>query len=301
MASVMRKFLLLAPLIVIAACKSSSGEVKPDEGEVSPAEQNPSNQGPAAEGEAGDRIRGGPQLHGMEGAPNLQKFEPEAAANLKKGDEALGDHNYDDAQKYFEYVRTRFPFEDSAKVAELKLADTEFARENWLDARDRYTNFVRAHPTHPMADYAAYRAALTHFKDGPTDLFILPPPYEKDLTEVAATLNDMRDFVRNYPDSKYLPQAHKAILACQELLAKHEMYVADFYAKRDHWAGSAGRLEALVTRYPQSSLAKDALVKLHDAYVHLKRPEDAKSALQRLIEAFPQSSEAKEAKKSLGS
>lgn len=298
MAQVMRKLLLLS-LVALAACKSS-GEVKPDEGDQTPS-TSPSAGSLDEEGTGTDRVRSGPQLHGMEGRPDLEKYGPDAARNLKKGDDALADHNYDDAQKFYEYVRTHYPFQEAAKVAELKLADVEYARENWLDARDRYTNFVRAHPAHPMVDYAAYRAALTHFKDGPSDLIVLPPAYEKDLTEVEGALGDMRDFVRNYPDSKYLPQARKVILACEKLLAEHEMYVADFYAKRDHWAGTAGRLEALVTRYPDSPLAIDALVKLHDAYLHLKRPDDAKGALRRLIEAYPQSSEAQKAKKMLGS
>jgi outer membrane protein assembly factor BamD len=297
MALVMRKLLILVPLIALAACKSSN-EIKPDEGQTGSSEGTETGEGT---GTQTDRLRGGPQLHGMEGRPDLEKFAPDAVENLKKGDDALADHNYDDAQKYFEYVRTHYPFQEAAKVAELRLADVEFARESWLDARDRYTNFVRAHPAHPMTDYAAYRAALTHYKDGPSSLIVLPPAFEKDLTEVQAALSDMRDFVRNFPDSKYLPQAHKVIQDCSQLLAEHEMYVADFYAKRDHWAGTALRLEELVKSYPDSNLTKDALVKLHEAYVHLNRPEDAKGALRRLIQAFPQSSEAEKAKKTLGS
>jgi outer membrane protein assembly factor BamD len=50
-----------------------------------------------------------------------------------------------------------------------------FERELWTEAADRYSGFVKLHPTHAKVDYAAYRAALSHYRDIPSDWFMLPP------------------------------------------------------------------------------------------------------------------------------
>src|SRR5688500_10909580 len=88
-------------------------------------------------------------------------FASDADTNLKAGREALESKNYVEAEKFFEYVRAKYPYLEVANEAELLLADLDFDREQWADARDRYQAFVKAHPTHAKVDDAAYRAALT--------------------------------------------------------------------------------------------------------------------------------------------
>src|SRR4051794_31448472 len=100
------------------------------------------------------------------GEPN---YTSDADSNFARGMDALQSRNYLEAIKYFEHVRSNYPFLELAKEAELRLADAEFERERYLEARDAYLNFVKLHPTHPKVDYAAYRAALTHYKDIPSD------------------------------------------------------------------------------------------------------------------------------------
>jgi len=87
-------------------------------------------------------------------------YASEASTNLKRGDEALDGSQYQLAEKYFEYVKTKFPFLEASRQAELRLADVSFERELWTEAADRYTAFVKLHPTYSKVDYAAYRAAV---------------------------------------------------------------------------------------------------------------------------------------------
>lgn len=291
-------------LLGLAACSTSSSQAKHDTTEQpqgsEPAQASPSSSGAEGAHAAGDHLRSGPELRGFEGKPEAG-FAADARANLKHGDEALSDHNFDEATKYFEYVRTHYPFQDASRVAELRLGDTDFEKGEWEAARDRYQNFVKAHPSNPQADYASYRAALTYYNDAPSHFFLLPPAYEKDLTPVENALKSMTSFVHDWPQSKYLPEAQKVIVSCEKLLAEHEMYVSDFYAKRDHFAGAANRLEVLVKSYDASGLVDDALFKLHDLYLKLKQPEKAKDALRRIVERAPESSAAKKAQQMLGS
>ncbi len=225
----------------------------------------------------------------------------DAQASLEKGNEALRSKNYPDAEKYFEYVKDKYPFLDAAKEAELRLGDLDYDRDRMTEARDRYNNFVKLHPTHPRVDYAAFRAALTHYKDMPSDFFVLPPSREKDQVEVRAAYKAMTDFVRSYPSSPQLPEAKKIVDQTRRRLAEHELYVADFYEKRGRWGAVAGRLETIVAQYSGVGFDEKALFRLHDVYTKLKDPTRAQDALRRIISKFPNTPAASRAQQMLGS
>jgi outer membrane protein assembly factor BamD len=227
-------------------------------------------------------------------------YAGDAALNMKLGNEALASKQYNVAEKYFEYVKTKYPFLDAAREAELRLADVSFDRENWTEARDRYIVFVKLHPTYFRVDYASYRAALTYYRDMPSQLFFLPPGAEKDQTQVKGAFDSLDNFVKTYPDSTFVPEAKKFEEEARQRLAKHELYVADFYEKRGHLAGAVGRLEVVVTKYPGPDEA-NLLFRLHDLYLKLSDPVRAKGALERIVTRLPGTPAAQRAQKMLGS
>ena len=229
------------------------------------------------------------------------EFASDAQANLDKGNDALRTKSYLEAEKYFEFVKTKYPFLDAAKEAEIRLADTDFDRERFTEARDRYQNFVKLHPTHPKVDYAAFRAALTHYKDMPSDFFILPPSKEKDQVQVRAANKAMADFVRSYPSSTYYPEAKKILDDTRRRLAEHEIYVAEFYAKRDKWLAVARRLETVVDQYSGLGYDEKVLFQLHDVYGKLNDKSRAEDALRKIISRFPGTPAASRAQQMLGS
>jgi outer membrane protein assembly factor BamD len=226
-------------------------------------------------------------------------YASEASTNLKRGDEALESSQYQLAEKYYEYVKTKFPFLEAAKQAELRLGDVSFERQLWTEAADRYTAFIKLHPTHPKVDYAAFRAAMAHYQDMPGDWFLIPPSSEKDQTQVRAAYTSLNEFVKLYPDSQYAPEAKKDLAEVRKRLAEHEIYVADFYEKRDRWAAAVNRLETVASDYPGYDDER-VLFRLHDLYNRLKDPGKAKDALQRVIVRMPGTPAAERAKSMLG-
>ncbi len=244
-------------------------------------------------------------LAGCKTFGDAQTAEPDYAndadTNLRLGVEALDSRNYLEAEKYFEYVKSKYPFLEAAKEAELKLGDTDFDRERYVEARDRYLSFIKLHPSHPKVDYAAYRAAFTHYKEIPSDFFILPPSREKDQVEVRATLKSMQDFMRQYPKSQYLAEAQKYGDEAKKRLAEHELYVAAFYARRDRWPAVVGRLNNVVKNYPGVGFDERALFGLHEAYLKLSDQARAQETLRTIISRLPGTDAAARAQKLLGS
>jgi outer membrane protein assembly factor BamD len=229
------------------------------------------------------------------------KYAADADTNLEKGNAALNNKSYIEAQRYFDFVKSKYPYLEVAKTAELRLADTDFEREKYIEARDRYTNFVKLHPTHPKVDYAAYRAALTHYKEMPSDFFLLPPSDEKDQGALKAASVSLNDFIRSYPGSEWQAEAKKTLSDVRKRLAAHELYVASFYQKRNRWPAVINRLNTVAHDYPDLGLDEKVYFGLFDAYSKLADQDKAKEALRTLIAKAPSSDGAKRAQSMLSS
>ncbi|MFN0062096.1 MAG: outer membrane protein assembly factor BamD [Myxococcaceae bacterium] len=226
-------------------------------------------------------------------------YASEADENVRRGQAALASRSFPQARKYFEHVRAKHPFLDAAIEAELGLADADFGNDQFAEARERYTAFVKLHPSHSKVPYAAYRAALTFYKELPSDFFILPPSYEKEQTEVKGAERAFDAFVRDYPKSEYLAEIKTLAIEVRLRLARHELYAADFYDLRGKLPAVAGRLQTLVDKYPGTVLEPSALLRLANVYERLEKREQAKGALQRLVDLHAGTSEAQRARELL--
>ena len=229
------------------------------------------------------------------------RFGKSAEEDYQLGMEELRVHTYPEATRYFERVRTKYPFSQYAALSELRLADIKFDQDRNIEAADAYQQFVKLHPNHDQADYAAYRAGLSYWKETPGEFFLFPAAYEKDATQAKDAVKSLTAFVEKYPQSKYEPDAEKVLAQARQRLADHEWYVAEFYAKRGHKAGAAGRLEALVRDYPTSPRAPAALYWLAETYLELDEKFRAQQALQQLIAKHPQDPRRAQAEKLLAS
>ncbi len=211
-------------------------------------------------------------------------YAKDAKGNYQKGKEALDGHDYQEASQYFLYTKNKFPYSHYAPLAELALADANFEEEKYTEAIDAYKNFIKDHPTNPEVDYAAYRIGLAHYKDIPSDFVLVPASYEKDQDEIEKAQISIKDFLASYPDSKWVPDAKKLLVDTRSRLARHELYVGEYYEKHGHPKAAAWRYEALAKNYPDTPLAAEARRRAERIYAklspdtrHLESPSPAAS------------------------
>jgi outer membrane protein assembly factor BamD len=220
-----------------------------------------------------------------------------AKQNYDKGLAELKDENYQEATRYFSFVRQKFPFSKYAVLAELALADTQYDRGNYQEAIDAYKNFIRLHPTHEKVEdgYVAYRICECYVKEMPDDFFLLPPAYEKDQTAVRDALRELADFLDKYPDSKYIEPARKSRREVLARLIEHEVYVARFYLDRDHPESAILRLEGALKRYPDSGREPELLLALGETHLQMGNPLRAKEAFAKIVSDYSTTYQAKRA------
>lgn len=215
------------------------------------------------------------------------KYGKTAEENYGAGLEEMKTESWSEANKFFEHVRTKYPFSKYAPLAELRLADIKVSQDRLLEAAEAYASFVKMHPSHEEADYAAFREAESLFKDAPTDFLLFPPAHERELKSLRDAAVKLEALPRRWPQSKHREAAEKLLAQARAQLAEHEWYAAEFYAKRGRWAGAAGRYEALVKTYPGSKREVEALLRMADAWEKLDDKFRARQALQQLIANHP--------------
>lgn len=220
-----------------------------------------------------------------------------AKQNYEKGITELKDENYPEAQKYFQFVRSKFPFSKYAVLAELAIADTQFERGSYTEAVDSYKQFIRLHPTHEKVTdgYAAFRVGECAYKDMPDDVWLLPPSYEKDQSAVGDALRELDDFIKKYPDSPYVKEAQPLRREALKRLVDHEVYVARFYLDRDHPKAAAMRIEGAIRRYPGSGREAELLLALGETYLHMGDPARARDTFERVVTEYHAAEQARRA------
>jgi outer membrane protein assembly factor BamD len=212
--------------------------------------------------------------------------------------------DYDDrdcvsAQPKFEDVRKKFPYSRYAVDAELRVADCQFMQETFAEAAISYEQFVSLHPTHEQADYAAYRRCESFVEQIPTDVFIMPSPYQRDQAATRDARTALSAFITRYPKSKWQSKAAELLKRVVDALVQHEMYVAEFYLDADDRNAAAVRLEQIRANFAESSMVPGAMFLQAMTYLKLDRKQDAKQVLQDIVTYYPTHYESRRAEEYL--
>jgi outer membrane protein assembly factor BamD len=233
-------------------------------------------------------------------AGNL-KTAPTPEENYERGMVELKDKNYPEALRFFEYVKSKYPFSDVSARCDLRIADIKLVQEQYAEAATAYAGFQKDHPTSEDVDYAKYRQAIALWKGSPDDFALFPPAYEKDQRDAEKAAQLARELVEKTPPSPLKEDAAKLLQEADTRLSQREWYVAEYYFKNGKWPGAAGRYQGLVRDYPASPHVPEALLKLARSYANADRKFQARQALQQLIAQHPDARERPEAEKLLES
>jgi outer membrane protein assembly factor BamD len=225
-------------------------------------------------------------------------YSVSAQKNYERGLERLGDKQWAAAAKYFGFIKSRFPYSKFAVLAELRIADAQFGAELYLEAVDSYKMFVKFHPTHEMVvnGYASLRIAEAYYQMLPGDFWLLPPSYEKDQSSVEDAEEELRNFLKKYPDSSFRKRADTLLKKVGKRLADHEWYVATYYWDKNKPMATVLRLRRLLDRHRGVGYDVDALWLLGRAYVKVGMPDRARETWTELMTKHPESGKAAEAK-----
>lgn len=189
--------------------------------------------------------------------------------------------DYNEAIDKFKQVIEGHPLNQFVIDAQLLLADTYYASEQYSDAASYYAVFVTLHPGHPKAPYALFQKGMSYLKD------VLS--IDRDLTTTQNALLSFSDVISIYPESIYADKAKELVSPLKRRLAEREFYVGNFYFKDKKYKGALLRFAEVLKKYPDAGLSDKMLYYIGKTYIGLGERDLAKDTFSTLITEFPNS------------
>lgn len=185
-------------------------------------------------------------------------------ALMADAEDDIDSSRYIIAIEKLQLVKNKHPYSKQAIDAALRLGDVYYMQENFAEAAATYEAFADLHPKHEKIPYALYRVALSHFSDAP-DLIA------RDLSALKRAEEAFKYFLEKFPASEFSPDAKAKLAEARKKLAEKELYIANFYYKREMWEAAKGRFQKILSDYPDCPYIEEAESKLKQ--IETKEPK----------------------------
>ena len=203
----------------------------------------------------------------------------------QEGSTFLANADIPSAVNVFGTLEARFPYSQQS-ILDLAFAYYDFGQKD--EAIAECDRFIDLYPNHPNLDYAFYLRALSNLeKEQPFFQEILGQDISKyDVTRLKDAYNDFLLITNRFKGSKFAKDASNRLIFLRDNMAKHEVYVANYYLKRGAYLASSERSKYMLEKYPGAPATKDALIILIESYNNLEMIDLAKSTADVLTENF---------------
>ncbi len=201
----------------------------------------------------------------------------------------LRNGNYELAVQSLQLLESRFPFGRYAEQAQLELIYAHYnnyEHEASIEAADR---FIRLHPQHPNVDYAFYMKGLASYTvdQGILDRFLPSDKTQRDASFARESFSEFAQLLARYPDSPYATDAKARMVHLRNLLARHEINVANYYFKRGAYLAATNRGRYVVENFQHTPAVADGLAIMVQGYHLLGLDELAQDSLDVLALNYP--------------
>jgi outer membrane protein assembly factor BamD len=204
------------------------------------------------------------------------------------GERDLDRARYEAARDAFRKIVERHPDSNLVPQARFLVGETYYRDKEYEKAAKEFEAFMNLYPGHAIADLAQYRLAQSFYDDRPS--------LERDQAATAKAMAEFQKLIKQYPESRYAPDAIVKIEACRLRLAQKELWVADYYERQGNWQAAIQRYDVILKEYARTSAAPQALFQKAEALLRLQRPDEADGAFRLLVDEYPRSEWARRAR-----
>ena len=175
------------------------------------------------------------------------------------------------------------------RLAEVRfyLAECHRDQGDRLEAARQFRRVADEFPQHELA-----ADALLHAGDANRDLWRNP---ELDPTYGDAANALYRELLIRYPNSEAAGTARERIAGLNEMFAEKEFKTGRFYMRLDAFDSAIIYFKAVVERYPRTSYAPRALMRLVEAYREIGYVEERREICNHLHQYYPDTPDLAEA------
>ncbi|MGW8302407.1 MAG: outer membrane protein assembly factor BamD [Desulfobacterales bacterium] len=168
-----------------------------------------------------------------------------------EGMDAYENGKYSKAIEKFQKLKDYYPFSKYAILAELKIADAHYQREEYEEAVFAYENFEQLHPRNEAIPYVIYQIGRCYYDQIGTP--------DRDQTSAQKALEAFQRLVKQFPKDQYSTRAAEHIKTAQKSLAGHAYVVGVFYYNTKHYKAALNRFMTIISDYPDVGYHQKAL------------------------------------------
>ena len=201
----------------------------------------------------------------------------------------LKSESYSTAIMSLEALESRFPFGRYAEQAQAELIYAYYMNSQFEASQSAAERFINLHPRHSHTGYAYYMKGLAAFTDdsGLFSRYFQSDLEKREVVMAQTSFDELSEFISRYPQSNYVSHAKQRMIYLKNLLAKHEIYVADFYMQRGAYLAAIGRSKYVIEHLPNTPQTPYALSILVEAYDLLGYEDLKKRNLNILTSNYP--------------
>ncbi|MET0595010.1 MAG: outer membrane protein assembly factor BamD [Polyangiaceae bacterium] len=214
-------------------------------------------------------------------------YSEDAKLAYEKAMAAFNERDWEKARVLFKEVKRKYSYSRYARLAELRLADTDVNAEKLSEAIQGYRSFVHDHRTDPEVPYARYRICKALYEQITDGGFLLPPLEERDQATSTEAYRELSNFVKENPTGPYSKQSMFMLAVITGRLVRHELYVAKYYLKRDEFDAAVSRTQYVLRTYNGSGLEPEALVLLGETYLKMHKNAEARTVFNEMLAKYP--------------
>lgn len=202
---------------------------------------------------------------------------------------ALNRSNWSGAIETLHFLEENFPFGTYAEQAQLELIYANYRAGEYSSVMSSADRFIRLHPQHRHVDYAYYMRGLASANQSHDAIGGLMgvDPTRRDTGAARESFGHFSQFLNRFPNSAYAADAQKRMVHQRNLLARHEIHVANYYFKRGAYLAAANRGRHVVENFQQTPAVPDGLAVMAQAYHLLGMPDLAEDAARILHVNYP--------------
>ena len=167
------------------------------------------------------------------------------------GMDAYESGKYAAAIEKFQKLKDYYPFSKYAILAELKIADAHYQREEYEEAIFEYENFERLHPRNEAIPYVIYQIGMCYYDQIGTP--------DRDQTSARKALETFQRLKKQFPQDQYSRRSDEKINKCIKSLVGNKYRVGLFYYKSKHFKAALQRFMSIISDYPDVGYHQQAL------------------------------------------